>query len=77
MKNECICKILSKSLVKRLTSEEIEVLKLISKIKTNLEISIELNISRAEAKLHFHNILTKFELNDRREVALVGIHSEL
>jgi DNA-binding NarL/FixJ family response regulator len=51
----------------KLTSRELEVLRLLAQGKTNQDIAEELLISRATAKVHVQHIITKLEVSDRTQ----------
>jgi DNA-binding NarL/FixJ family response regulator len=54
-----------------LTDREIDVLSLLQKGKQNKVIAHALNISESTAKVHIRNIMRKFHLRNRTEVALM------
>jgi DNA-binding NarL/FixJ family response regulator len=54
-----------------LTDREIDVLSLLRKGKQNKVIAHALNISESTAKVHIRNIMRKFHLRNRTEVALM------
>ena len=54
-----------------LTEREIDVLSLLRKGKQNKVIAHALNISESTAKVHIRNIMRKFHLHNRTEVALM------
>ncbi len=56
-----------------LTARELEVLSLIGKGKTNLEISQDLFISIKTVKVHVSNVLAKLELDDRTKAAVYAL----
>jgi DNA-binding NarL/FixJ family response regulator len=51
----------------KLTSRELEVLRLLAQGKTNQDIAEELLISRATAKVHVQHIIAKLEVSDRTQ----------
>ena len=53
-----------------ITVREAQVIKLIADGKSNPEIAKVLNIGQASVKTHVHNILTKLNLANRREVII-------
>lgn len=60
--------------IDQLTDREREVLDLISKGKTNQEISEQLTISYKTVKVHVSNILNKMGFNNRTQVALYYVN---
>ena len=54
----------------RLTSRELEVLRLLARGKTNQEIAEGLLISRATAKVHVQRIIAKLEVSDRTQAVV-------
>src|SRR5829696_578536 len=51
----------------KLTSRELEVLRLLAQGKTNLDIAEDLRISRATVKVHVQHIIAKLEVSDRTQ----------
>jgi DNA-binding NarL/FixJ family response regulator len=60
-----------------LTRQEVEVLRLIGRSKTNREIADELSIELTTVKKHVSNIRQKLEVNSRTETALIARSSGL
>jgi DNA-binding NarL/FixJ family response regulator len=60
----------STPLLKRLTSRELEVLRLLAQGKTNQDIAEDLLISRATAKAHVQHIIVKLEVSDRTQAVV-------
>jgi len=58
----------SMPLPNKLTSREVEVLRLLAQGKTNQDIAEDLRISRATAKVHVQHIIAKLEVSDRTQV---------
>lgn len=56
-----------------LTPRELEVVGLISKGKSNLDIAEELFLSERTVKNHIHNILKKVDLEDRTQIAIANL----
>ena len=63
--------------MKRLTEREIEVLRMVSRGKTNEEIASELVIGEATVKTHVSNVLTKLDLRDRVQAVIFAYESGL
>jgi DNA-binding NarL/FixJ family response regulator len=63
--------------IKQLTEREIEVLRLVTKGKTNEEIARELVIGEATVKTHVSNVLTKLDLRDRVQAVVFAYESGL
>jgi len=61
----------------QLTAREIEVLKLIAQAKTNAQIGAALFISEHTARTHVARILTKLNLNDRTQAAVLAYECRL
>ena len=61
----------------QLTAREVEVLKLIAQAKTNAEIGAALFISEHTARTHVARILTKLNLNDRTQAAVLAYECRL
>ena len=57
----------STPLPNKLTSRELEVLRLLAQAKTNQDIAEDLRISRATAKVHVQHIIAKLEVSDRTQ----------
>ena len=57
-----------------LTAREFEVLKLLLKAKTNIEIAEELFISTNTSKAHVTSIIKKFGAKDRIEVIIKALN---
>ena len=60
-----------------LTTRELEVLKLIAKAQSNAEIAATLFISEHTARTHVARILSKLNLNDRTQAAVLAYESGL
>jgi DNA-binding NarL/FixJ family response regulator len=58
----------SMPLPNKLTSRELEVLRLLAQGKTNQDIAEDLRISRATAKVHVQHIIAKLGVSDRTQV---------
>jgi len=56
-----------------LTERELEILKLITKGKTNQEIASTLGISTGTVRFHVNNILSKLDVRDRTQAAIVAL----
>jgi DNA-binding NarL/FixJ family response regulator len=63
--------------IARLTTRELEVVRLIAKGMSNQEISAELFLSEATIKTYVSRLLTKLELRDRVQVAVLAYESGL
>jgi PAS domain S-box-containing protein len=63
------------SLLELLTPREIQVLYLLSRGQSNSQIARSLVISPGTAKLHVHRVITKLEVCDRTQAAIVAISS--
>ena len=61
----------------KLSSREFEVFKLVAQSMTNPEIAEELFISLNTAKAHVGSILTKLELEDRMQIAVLSFKSKI
>ncbi|MFC4319948.1 response regulator transcription factor [Litchfieldia salsa] len=61
----------------QLTNRELEVLLLMTKGKTNQDISDELYISLKTVKVHVSNILSKLEVNDRTQAVIYAFKHSL
>ena len=59
--------------VESLTEREVEVLQLVAKGKSNLEISNQLTISEATVRAHVSNVLAKLNLCSRTQAALYAL----
>jgi DNA-binding NarL/FixJ family response regulator len=53
-----------------LSNREIELVGLVAEGLTNKEISVRLSITEGTVKHYIHNILTKLDLQDRREIII-------
>ena len=62
---------------KRLTNREKEVLELMSKGYTNLQIADKLVVSSHTIKAHVSNILKKLEVNDRINAIMKGLSENI
>jgi DNA-binding NarL/FixJ family response regulator len=62
----------SRELLARLSEREIEVAVAVGRGKSNAEIGAELFMSVATVKAHMTRMLTKLELNNRVQVALLA-----
>ncbi|MGL6341720.1 MAG: response regulator [Waterburya sp.] len=60
-----------------LSDREISVLKLLVAGKSNKAIATALFLSESTVKAHLRNIMTKFEVNDRVQVAVIALRSGL
>ncbi|MBP2027768.1 DNA-binding NarL/FixJ family response regulator [Acetoanaerobium pronyense] len=56
-----------------LTNRELEIIDLITKGKSNMDIANELFLSERTVKNHVYNILKKLELQDRTQVAITNL----
>lgn len=63
--------------IARLSSRELEVLKLIIEGCSNPEIAATLNLSPNTIKTHVSNILQKFGVNHRIQAAVFAVHNGL
>ena len=63
--------------VEPLTARELEVLKLVSSGKSNLEIAAQLTISGATVRTHVSNILSKLHLASRTQATLYALREGL
>ncbi|MGC1392788.1 MAG: response regulator transcription factor [Coleofasciculaceae cyanobacterium] len=61
----------------KLTDREMEVLKLLIKGQSNGAIAETLFLSESTIKAHLRSIMTKFEVNDRVQVAVIALRSGL
>ena len=61
----------------QLTAREVEVLKLIARAQTNAEIGASLFISEHTARTHVARILSKLNLNDRTQAAVLAYECRL
>src|SRR5215217_2271523 len=55
---------------KRLTSRELEVLRLLAEGKTNQDIAKDLHITRATVKVHLQHIIAKLRVSDRTQAVV-------
>jgi len=62
----------SRELLARLTDREREVAVAVAQGKSNAEIAYELHMSVATVKAHVSRLLTKLELNNRVQIALLA-----
>jgi len=60
-----------------LTRKELEVIRLIAKGKTNLQIAKDLNINESTVRFHLSNIFSKLSLKNRTQVALYALREGL
>ncbi|WP_437202230.1 response regulator [Planctomicrobium sp. SH664] len=60
----------SQSLLDRLSERELDVLRHVSRGRSNKEIAAELNIGEGTVKNHVTNVLSKLEVQDRLQAAL-------
>lgn len=60
-----------------LTRKEMEVIRLIAKGKTNLQIARDLNINESTVRFHLSNIFSKLGLKNRTQVALYALREGL
>lgn len=63
----------SASLGARLTKRELEVLRLLAQGHDNRTICSELFLAEVTVKKHVHNIITKLEVSDRTQAAILGV----
>jgi DNA-binding NarL/FixJ family response regulator len=66
-----------RSILDELTKRELEVLKEIAKGKSNKEIASALYITEKTVKTHVSNLLSKLELADRTQAALLAVKNKL
>lgn len=57
-----------------LSDRELDVLRLMAKGKTNLQISTSLNIAESTVKFHVNNILSKLNVNDRTQAVIAALN---
>ncbi|MPN33288.1 hypothetical protein SDC9_180773 [bioreactor metagenome] len=60
-----------------LTPREYEIVALISKGKSNIEIADDLFVSERTVKNHIHNILKKVNLQDRTQIAIANLRYKI
>ncbi|MEW6277062.1 MAG: response regulator transcription factor [Candidatus Eremiobacterota bacterium] len=60
-----------------LTPRELEVLRLLARGLDNQDIAERLNLSRVTAKKHVHHILSKLQVSDRTQAALMAVRMGL
>jgi DNA-binding NarL/FixJ family response regulator len=60
-----------------LTSREVEVLKLIARGMSNLEVADRLYISEATVKTHLNRTMTKLDLDSRAQAVVVAYETGL
>ena len=60
-----------------LTKKEMEVIRLIAKGKTNLQIAQNLGINESTVRFHLSNIFSKLDLKNRTQVALYALREGL
>lgn len=56
-----------------LSDREREVMQLVAKGMSNLEIALELNITEGTVKFHVNNILSKLQVHDRTQAVIVAL----
>lgn len=56
-----------------LTSRELEVVRVLARGSTNVQIARELSVTEDTVKFHVHNIFRKLDVVSRTEAALVAI----
>ncbi len=66
-----------KSPIDELTKRELDVLKEIAKGKSNKEIAASLFITEKTVKTHVSNLLSKLEISDRTQAALLAVREKL
>jgi DNA-binding NarL/FixJ family response regulator len=66
-----------KSPIDELTKRELDVLKEIAKGKSNKEIAASLFITEKTVKTHVSNLLSKLEISDRTQAALLAVKEKL
>lgn len=64
---------ISASLGARLTERELEVLRLLAQGHDNRTICSELFLAEVTVKKHVHNIISKLEVSDRTQAAILGV----
>lgn len=67
----------TRPLLEELTPRELEVLRLVTKGKTNQEIAESLFITRATAKVHVQHIIRKLEVSDRTQAVVRAFDLEI
>jgi PAS domain S-box-containing protein len=63
------------AMLELLTPREIQILYLLSRGQSNSQIARSLVISPGTAKLHVHRVITKLEVSDRTQAAIVALRS--
>jgi len=70
---EVAMKLAERIVASELTNRELEVLRLLTKGKTNHGIGSALNITEGTVKFHVNNILSKLGVNDRTQAVIMGL----
>jgi len=68
-----ISKRVSERVQSQLSQREIEVLRLVSKGRSNKEVAAELNIVEGTVKIHVTNILSKLQVADRTQAVVMAL----
>ncbi|MFC1985876.1 response regulator [Chloroflexota bacterium] len=63
--------------LQRLTVREVEILKMVARGKSNMEIANDLIIGEATVRTHVSNLLSKLELRDRVQLVVFAYESRL